>query len=463
MGMHTARRKRESVVRPLAESLWFPTLFFLGFLFCYMLAFHSPAPHQVPVAVSSPAAAGRLQAALNSASPGGFDVIPEPEANAARHAVLDRTASAAYTAVPNPTLYVAKADGYSLEEMLLQVFTPIGTQHGGRLSVVDLAPTASGDTIGTGMFYLALAWDIPGYVLVMMLLRAVTVSRGRKILTILGVGAAFSVVGYFVALAMHVIPSDPMAIPIAFALVEAVALTSYGLAPFVKQFFPGVAMGLFVLLSMPSSGGTIPVSLVPPFFAALHPLMPMGNLVDALRGLFYFNGVGVGRPVAVLCAWIVFGFALIGADVLRQRHRLASENAQEVAEIAEPPVEDPALEMPQPTALPPRGHHFGGPTPMLLGRVSDQHDHPVPGATVTIIGGNGRQLVHANTDHLGEYAVTGLPQELVDIVVSAPGRRPEVLRVLVWDGTARRHDFVLSDWHVGELATSVRASPDDHG
>ena len=109
-------------------------------------------------------------------------------------------------------------------------------------------------------------------------------------------------------------------------------------------------MGLFVLLSMPSSGGTIPVSLVPPFFAALHPLMPMGNLVDALRGLFYFNGVGVGRPVAVLCAWMVFGFALIGADVLRQRHRLASENAQEVGEIAEPPVEDPALEMPQPTA-----------------------------------------------------------------------------------------------------------------
>ena len=378
--------------------------------------------------------------------------------------MLDRTASAAYTAVPNPTLYVAKADGYSLEEMLLQVFTPIGTEHGGRFSVVDLAPTASGDTIGTGMFYLALAWDIPGYVLVMMLLRAVTVSRGRKILTILGVGAAFSVVGYFVALAMHVIPSDPMAIPIAFALVEAVALTSYGLAPFVKQFFPGVAMGLFVLLSMPSSGGTIPVSLVPPFFAALHPLMPMGNLVDALRGLFYFNGVGVGRPVAVLCAWIVFGFALIGADVLRQRHRLASENAQEVAEIADTrQVEDPALEMPQPTALPPRGHHFGGPTPMLLGRVSDQHYDPVPGATVTIIGRERRQLVHANTDHLGEYAVTGLPQELVDIVVSAPGRRPEVLRVLVWDGRARLDDFVLSDWHVGELATSVRASPDDHG
>jgi hypothetical protein len=42
----------------------------------------------------------------------------------------------------------------------------------------------------------------------------------------------------------------------------------------------------------------------------------------------------------------------------------------------------------------------------------------------------------------------------VDIVVSAPGRPPEVLRILVRDGTARGHDFVLPDWHVVELATA---------
>jgi hypothetical protein len=431
-------------------------MFFLGFVFCYMLAFHSPSPHQVPVAVANPAVAGQLRTALNSASPGGFDVIAEPDADAARQAVLDRAAPAAYVAEGGrQTLYVAKADGYSLEEMLVQVFTPVGAQHGRPLSVVDLAPTASGDTVGTGLFYLALAWDIPAYMTVMMLLRAVKVSRANKVLTLLGVGAVFSVVGYFGALAMHVIPDNPLAIPIAFALVEAVALTCFGLVPFVKQFFPGAAVGLFVMLSMPSSGGAVSVSLVPRFFAALHPVMPLGNLIDALRGLFYFNGVGVARPVAVLCAWMVFGAALIGVDALRQHRRLAHESAEEIAEVAEPPVEDPLLEMPRPTALPPRGHHFGGPTPMLLGQVRDGRNHLVPGATVSVIEENGRQLVATTTDHLGEYAVTGLPEELVDIVVSAPGLRPEVLRALLKDGTARRHDFVLPDWHLGEVVTAV--------
>ncbi len=41
----------------LASSLWFPALFFFGFLFCYLLAFHDPTRHNIRVAARAPAAA----------------------------------------------------------------------------------------------------------------------------------------------------------------------------------------------------------------------------------------------------------------------------------------------------------------------------------------------------------------------------------------------------------------------
>lgn len=40
--------------RTLAGALWFPAVFFFGFLVCYLLPFHSPAPHHVEIAVSPP-------------------------------------------------------------------------------------------------------------------------------------------------------------------------------------------------------------------------------------------------------------------------------------------------------------------------------------------------------------------------------------------------------------------------
>ncbi|KAA9161143.1 hypothetical protein FPZ12_015440 [Amycolatopsis acidicola] len=431
----TATEKKPSTVRTLAETLWFPLFFACGFLVCYLLAFHSPTPHHVEVAVSDPAAATQLQTALDKASPGSFTIEPVASGDAAQQAVLDRDTTAGYDAATG-TLYVAKADGYMLETVLNQTFTPIAAQSGHTLHAVDLAPTASGDSMGTGMFYLVLAWTIPSYVVVMMLLRAVTLSRRAKVLTLLGWGAALSVIGFIGGVAMHVIPANPLAIPLAFLLSIGISLTSFGLVPFAKQFFPGVAMGLFVLLSMPSSGGAIPIQMVPGFFRALHPFMPMGNLLEALRGIFYFNGVGVLRPILVLCAWLLVGVALIGGHALWQHRKNA-------VDVEEPPVEDPAIEMPRPTALPAHEHHFGQQRPMVTGVVRTRAGEILPGAVITVTDGKGQQLVRAITGDDGEYAITGLPDQFIDLVVSAPGLQSTVRRMHVREGVTRREEFAL--------------------
>ncbi|MGW7517539.1 carboxypeptidase regulatory-like domain-containing protein [Streptomyces sp. NPDC054796] len=432
-----------ATLRTLASTLWFPAFFFTGFLVCYLLPFHNPTPHHVEVAVPGHAAV-QIQEALDQKSPGAFDIVQVSDAGAARDAVTDRDATAGYVpAAGNPQLFVAKADGYSLESVLQKTFTAVAQQSGGHLHMHDVAPTAAGDGMGTGLFYLVLACTIPSYVMVMMLLRATTFGRRKKIITLAAAGAVISVVAYLVGLSMDVIPNKPLAILFLFLMTQAVAQTSYGLVPFCKQFFPGVAMGLFVLLSMPSSGGAIPVQMVPGFFRALHPIMPMGNLIEALRGLFYFDGTNVVRPVLVICCWVVVGAALLALGAWRERRALARESAGDEEEVPEPPVEDPTFELQQPSALPPHKHRIGQSEPMLTGCVADPQGQPLKGVAITVTGTHGRELVRAMTDGNGEYAATGLPESVVNVIASSPDRLAAVSRVLVRDGHPVRQDFQL--------------------
>ncbi|WP_369203416.1 ABC transporter permease [Streptomyces sp. PU-14G] len=444
-----------TTVRTLAETLWFPAFFFTGFLVCYLLPFHNPVPHHVDVAVAGPTAP-QLEQALEHKSPGAFDIHQVADADAAHDAVTGREATAGY--VPDakqPQLYVAKADGYSLESVLQKTFTSVAQQSGGQLKVHEAAPTAPGDGMGTGLFYVVLACTIPSYISVMMLLRATTFGRRKKVATLAAVGAVESVVAFFVARGMDVIPNEPLAIPLIFLMTQAVAQTSYGLVPFFKQFFPGVAMGLFVLLSMPSSGGAIPVQMVPGFFRALHPIMPMGNLIEALRGLFYFDGKDVWRHVLVLCAWIVAGAALLALGVWKERRaarkeagdgagtEVAGEEPQAAVAPPEPPVEDPSFELPRPSAVPPHMHRMGQQQPTLTGRVTDEGGRVVQGVAITVTGTHGRELVRAITDENGEYAAAGLPDAFVNVIASSPDRLAAVARVRARDGHPVRQDFRL--------------------
>ncbi|WP_433238254.1 carboxypeptidase regulatory-like domain-containing protein [Actinomadura nitritigenes] len=433
-----------TLLKSLAGSLWFPLLFFFGFLICYMLPFHSPEPHDVRVAVSPPAVAGRLGPALDRKAPGAFEIIPVGDASDARKKILSRQAVAAYS-VEGPaqaTLFIAKADGTFLEQAATSTFTSVAKQGGQTIRTVELVPTARGDVTGTGLFYLSMAWNIAPYIAVMMLMRAVTLSRRVKVLTLAVMGAFMAVVGFYVALAMDVVPDDPVAIAYGFLITQAVAQFTYGLVPFARQFIPGVAITLFVLLSIPSSGGAIPYQLVPGFFRALHPVMPLGNLLDALHGVFYFDYEGLLRPTLVLCGWAAAGFALVGVGAYVQHRKGAEAEAGAAAE--EELVEDPTFEAPAPHAVGPAHHeHFGEVVPGLVGTVRTASGDPVADALVTVLATGGRQLMRTRTDDEGRYAAAGLPEDFVTVLLLARGHTPAVARVLLTTGRTHRQDFVL--------------------
>ncbi|MGW1811876.1 carboxypeptidase regulatory-like domain-containing protein, partial [Streptomyces sp. NPDC002078] len=443
---HRIERPRGiSVARVLVETLTIPAVLFLGLLFSFPMAFHQPQPHHAKLVIADPAVEHRVDTALQRQHPGGFDVTAVTDAREARRAVLDRDAVAGFAATGRhaAVLYVAKANGASLEQALTKGFTQLAVHNHQKLTVTDVAPTVSKDGSGATLVYFGIAWNVPGYILATTLLRAVTLNRRTKLTTIAGVAGLFSAVGFLVGTGLGFFPNDPTALAIAFLLTTAVATFSLGMAPFVKHFFPLAGLGLYVVLSVPSSG-LVPVQLLPGFFQALHAVMPLGNAVDALRGLLYFDGAGVLKPVLVLCGWITAGWALLGLDAWHHHRMAVRQGAQdEPQDIPEPPVEDPTLETPTPTALPVHPHHFGEPLPMLEGTVHDGEQQPVRHAAVTVMDTGGRQLVRTTTNARGEYAVTGLPEGYISVVVSHPGRDPLVHQKLLQSGVAVRADFTL--------------------
>lgn len=439
-----------SLPRTLAEALWFPAALFLGFVFCFAPALHAPQPHQVKVVAAGTTTASQVGTALQQKRPGGFEVTAVADDRAARRAVLDRDAAAGFVGHGrHPVLYVAKADGGSLEQALTTTFTGVAAAEHVHLTVTDVAPTAGKDLTGSTVMYFAIAWSVPGYILATTLLRATALNRRRKLLTIAGSAAVFSIVGFLVGNGLGYLPDKPSAMAVAFLLTMAVGTTTSGLAPFVKQFLPAVGMGLFIVVSIPTSGGAVPAPLLPAFFQDLHAVMPLANAIDALRGVLYFDGAGVGEPVLVLCGWTAAGGALLGLDAwLRHRRMAAAQADGELEDVAEPPVDDPSSEMPVPTALPVHRHHFGEPVPILVGTVHDSEQQPVRGAAVTVIDAGGRQLVRTTSDEHGEYAATGLPEGWLSVVVSSAGRRPVVHQRLLRPGSAVRVDVTMDRHHV---------------
>ncbi|MEB8342515.1 carboxypeptidase regulatory-like domain-containing protein [Streptomyces endophyticus] len=434
----------------LLQSLWFPALFFAGFLCCYLLAFHNPTPHHLKIAVPS-AAASQLQAGFDKSAPGGFTMVPiDGGADLLKEVVLHQDAVAAY--MPATTqggtahLYVAGASGAELTLVPQQAFEPVAAASGSELKVTDLAPTVAKDGMGTSIFYLSLALTIPSYIMVMMMLRATTLTRLKKVATFLVSGAVFAVVGFYATLAMGAIPDRPVSIVFMFMLTTAVSLVCYGLAPFVRQFFPGVAVTIFVLLAMPSSGGAVPVQMVPGFFRALHPILPLGNLVSALRSHFYFDDNDLAQPVLVLSIWIVAGIALILLGALLEQYRVRAAAASGgVVSVGdqERQAASPAVGTPRPQAYNPALGRNDAAQPDLVGRVLGDRGDPFANVLVAVLSTSGKTLVHTRTDAEGWYRFTTLPEGTLIVLAGLHRHAPAVSRVQIAPGYVARQDFVM--------------------
>ena len=78
-----------------------------------------------------------------------------------------------------------------------------------------------------------------------------------------------------------------------------------------------VALLIFVYLALASSGGTVPLEALSPFFRFTAGFEPLRQILDGNRALLYFDGqldAGLGRALVVivveLAVWVIIGVAL---------------------------------------------------------------------------------------------------------------------------------------------------------
>jgi len=76
----------------------------------------------------------------------------------------------------------------------------------------------------------------------------------------------------------------------------------------------GVVATLILILQFgnPSSGGSDGAAYLPSFWNGIGPFLPPRNAYLLLRNTLYFDGNGIGQPLAVLAAYAVVAAVVLG-------------------------------------------------------------------------------------------------------------------------------------------------------
>jgi hypothetical protein len=276
-------------------------------------AFHDPRPHEMPVGVVAPAAqVTRLQAASSAHDPGALSLRSYPSATAAAAAIRERALDGAVVLGPgHARLLVASAAGSQTVQTMQRAFSPASL----RRSVVtqDLAPLPVSDRAGLASFFFVLTLVIPS------LLIGVTMTvlvKGLPVRDRLAGAAAFAIVLGLV---------DAAVANVAYGALGGTFLELAGLGMLISFAAASVTVGLgrllgpvgvalasvgLLVVGVPASGAAIGPAFVPSFFAVLHPILPLGQGLDAVRNASYFSWHATWGKLGLLGGWALLGIVM---------------------------------------------------------------------------------------------------------------------------------------------------------
>ncbi|UFS57517.1 ABC transporter permease [Subtercola endophyticus] len=316
----SAYRRWYSTLHPSLQliglQLWLPLFFIVAFCLCYIAAFHSPHPHDVPVGVVG-SSSEQLQTEFDTALPGVLSVRSFDTVEEAKAAVTTGQVAVAFDPSTS-TIYKASAHQYQVAALLPAMITPVLAARAATgapvPTVVDLAPLPSYDEYGTVSLYLMLAWCIGGYMVAMFIgLMGAPLKHRTRIAVIVVGGALISLItnvlagpvigavhGHFGALFL-----------IAWGWIVAIGLTVNGASYFAGRFIAVPAMVVFIFLSMPSSGAAYPSWFMPEPFAWLNNVVVGSGITEMLKRVLYGVGPGCARGITMMVSYAVVGLVLM--------------------------------------------------------------------------------------------------------------------------------------------------------
>ncbi len=298
----------------------------------YLGALARLVAHRIPLALVAPTpAAARIVDALRLGAPGVIDPIVYSNLARARAALLachiDGVLVGGRT---TDALYVAGAAGPPIVTVLRDVASTLASHQHVALVIHDVVPLPAGDSSGLGLFYLVLACVLGGYVgTIMILSHTGPLPAGRRVMQLAGTAVASGMA--LTMIARFALNSDPLPMPaaagIAALTVFAVAVCTWALLTSLGRLAVPIAIGVFVLLGSPSSGGAIPSLLLPGFYSAIGRWLPNGAAVSALRDQTFFPGASITQPLLVLAGWALGGLLLVLILSHREAERAQTRSA----------------------------------------------------------------------------------------------------------------------------------------
>ncbi|MFG1890230.1 ABC transporter permease [Micromonospora sp. NPDC049051] len=281
---------------------------------------HKPEPHDIPVAVvaADPQQAERAAAGLRAGLDGVADISVAASVDEATEKIRARDLVAAYVLPSEPggaaTLYSSSAAGFSQHTMVQTMFRQVAAGQQLPLALTDVAELSSTDTMGSNSLYVGMSWIMSGF-LMMAVLRggAPHLRRLRQFLPILGGWAVGMSVWLWLLFDVLIGAVDGHALEMISFGAATIFAVSLATGVFTRAWGLGAIIPMMVVLMMagvPASGGGLSVYLVPEFFRPLQDILPLPAAVDTARSLVYFDGVGVGRNLAVVAVWATAGLLL---------------------------------------------------------------------------------------------------------------------------------------------------------
>jgi hypothetical protein len=316
---------RSRTLRSVVTALGIGLALLVAYVALFSAAFRDPRPEDLEVAVFAPGGAGeRVEQGLERSAPGVYELDQVDSGQAAREAVLDRTADGGLVVTGDGArVLTAEAGGIAGAQALAEGLTRAAAETGMRAEVQDLRPLPDNDSRGMTSFFTMIG------VLIGSLAGAIALWLFAPTL---GLVARFGALGLFATLGgllagvttggvVDTLDGAFWSVTGVTALLSlAVSLTTAGLLRWLGAAGIGVSMVLLVLLGLSSSGGLLSSQFLPGFFEAVGPLLPPAAARDALRAVVYFDGHGSAAALTVLVAWSLIGGSalLTAAGVGRQ-------------------------------------------------------------------------------------------------------------------------------------------------
>jgi hypothetical protein len=297
----------------------------------YMSIGHSPAPHDLPIAVVGDRAAAE---ALEARAPGELDARPAPDLAAAKGEIRKREVYAAV--VPGTQgvreLVVASAASNQVANSLRRTLgqpTPTNVPR-----VTDAAPLPPDDSAGSSIPLLVQVVILGGSVGILGLSSALPRLRSRPRRGVLPLAAlvVYAIVfglGLTVVSGAFGVGTDVAFLDRALALTLisfAVTASTAALVALVGPAGSGIAGLLYFVLGAQISGGNTAFEYLPPFWKALGEHLPGGAGNSLMRDVLYFPDASTAGPVAILAAYAGIGliaFVLLNLIQARRGARRA--------------------------------------------------------------------------------------------------------------------------------------------